>query len=66
MKDEEIYYQRAWHESGMDFNEFSLEKALTGAGLWYTAGAFTLPKIKDGRVYKNMSEVRGDRHICTK
>ena len=24
--------QRAWHGSGMDFSEFSLEKALTGAG----------------------------------
>lgn len=30
MKDEEIYYQRAWHGSSMDFNEFSLEKDLTG------------------------------------
>lgn len=31
-EDEETYYQRAWHGSGMDFNEFNLGKALTRAG----------------------------------
>lgn len=28
----QTFDQRAWHGSGMDFNEFNLEKALTGAG----------------------------------
>ena len=27
----QTFYQRAWHGSSMDFNEFSLEKELTGA-----------------------------------
>lgn len=28
----QTFDQRAWHGSGMDFNEFNLGKALTGAG----------------------------------
>ena len=28
----QTFDQRAWHGSGMDFNEFNLEKDLTGAG----------------------------------
>ena len=38
----QTFDQRAWHGSGMDFNEFNPGKALTGAGIWYTAGVFTL------------------------
>ena len=41
-KENKIFNQRAWHGSGMDFNEFNLEKALIGPGIWYMAGAFTL------------------------
>ena len=41
------YAQRAWHGSGMDFNEFTPEKALTGAGDM-VHGRFTLLKTKDG------------------
>ena len=60
------FNQRAWHGSGMDFNEFNLEKALNGSGDWYTAGALTRSRTKDDQVYKNMLEVRGYRHTCTK
>ena len=28
-KEKDTFYQRAWNGSGMDFNEFNLEKALT-------------------------------------
>ena len=50
---------------GMDFNEFSLEKVLTGAGDMIH-GRFTLLKKKTARMYKNTPKVRGYRHICTK
>ena len=43
----QTFDQRAWHGSGMDFNEFTPEKALTGAGDM-VHGRFTLLKTKDG------------------
>lgn len=43
----QTFDQRAWHGSGMDFNEFNPEKALTGAGDM-VHGRFTLLKTKDG------------------
>lgn len=46
-KDNTTYYQCAWHGSGMDFNEFNLEKPLTGAGD-VIHGRFILLKTKDG------------------
>ena len=53
MKDEEIYYQRAWYGSGMDFNEFSLEMDLTGAGgMVHGCGIYTAENKKTARVYK--------------
>ena len=39
----QTFDQCAWHGSGMDFNEFSLEKVLTGAGDMIH-GRFTLLK----------------------
>ena len=47
-KDGTTFDQRAWHGSGMDFNEFNLKRPLPVPGIWYTAGAFTRPKQKDG------------------
>ena len=43
----QTFNQRAWHGSGMDFNEFNLEKPLPAPGIWYMVGAFTLLKTKD-------------------
>ena len=34
----QTFDQRAWHGSGMDFNEFNLEKPLPAPGIWYMAG----------------------------
>lgn len=42
----QTFDQRAWHGSGMDFNEFNLEKPLPAPGIWYMAGAFTRLKTK--------------------
>ena len=56
-KDNTNYYQRAWHGSGMDFNEFNPEKALTGAGDM-VHGRFTLLKTM-ARVYKKHAKSKG-------
>ena len=41
--------QRAWHGSGMDFNEFNLDKALTGAGdMVHGWGIYTAKNKKNG------------------
>lgn len=54
------YAQRAWHGSGMDFNEFNLEKALTGAGdMVHGRGIYTAKNKQTARVYKNTPKVRG-------
>lgn len=66
-KDGTTFDQRAWHGSGMDFNEFNLEKALTGAGdMVHGRGIYTAKNKQTARVYKNTPKVRGYRHICTK
>ncbi|MBF1348038.1 MAG: hypothetical protein HXM63_07970 [Megasphaera micronuciformis] len=54
------YAQRAWHGSGMDFNEFNLEKALTGAGgMVHGCGIYTAENKKTARVYKKHAESKG-------
>ena len=52
-KEKGTFNQRAWHGSGMDFNEFNLEKALTGAGdMVHGWGIYTAENKKTARVYK--------------
>lgn len=59
MKDEEIYYQRAWHGRGMDFNEFRLEKDLTGA-MVHGWGIYTAENKKTAQeAYKKISRRQG-------
>lgn len=62
----QTFDQRAWHGSGMDFNEFNLEKALTGAGDM-VHGRFTRLKTKrrPGHI-KNTQKVKDYRHTSTK
>ena len=63
----QTFDQCAWHGSGMDFNEFNPEKALTGAGdMIHGRGIYTAKNKQTARVYKNTPKVRGYRHICTK
>lgn len=57
----QTFDQRAWHGSGMDFNEFNPEKTLTGAGDMVHG-----QEQKMAQAYKNTPKVRGYRHICTK
>ena len=62
-----IFDQCAWHGSGMDFNKFNLEKALTGAGdMVHGRSIYTAKNKQTARVYKNTPKVMGYRHICTK
>lgn len=63
----QTFDQRAWHGSGMDFNEFNLEKPLPAPGIWYMAGAFTRLKTKrrPGCI-KNTQKVKDYRHTSTK
>ena len=59
-EDKETYYQRAWHGSGMDFNEFNLEKALTGAGdMVHGWGIYTAKNKKTARAYKKHAKSKG-------
>lgn len=52
--------QRAWHGSGMDFNKFNPEKALTGAGgMVHGCGIYTAENKKTARVYKKHAESKG-------
>ena len=62
----QTFDQRAWHGSGMDFNKFNLEKALTGAGDM-VHGRFTRLKTKrrPGHI-KNTQKVKDYRHTSTK
>lgn len=53
-------YQRAWHGSGMDFNEFNLEKALTGAGdMVHGWGIYTAKNKKTAKAYKKHAKSKG-------
>ena len=53
MKKYQTFNQRAWHGSGMDFNEFSLEKDLTsGVGMVHGRGIYTAKNKKTAREYK--------------
>ncbi len=59
-EDEGTYYQRAWHGSGMDFNEFNLEKALTGAGdMVHGWGIYTAKNKKTAQAYKKHAKSKG-------
>lgn len=59
-EDEDTYYQRAWHGSGMDFNEFNLEKALTGAGdMVHGWGIYTAKNKKTAQAYKKHAKSKG-------
>ena len=59
-EDEETYYQRAWHGSGTDFNEFNLEKALTGAGdMVHGWGIYTAKNKKTAQAYKKHAKSKG-------
>lgn len=63
----QTFDQRAWHGSGMDFNEFNPGKALTGAGdMVHGWSIYTAKNKQTAQVYKNTPKVRGYRHICTK
>lgn len=54
------YAQRAWHGSGMDFNEFNLEKALTGAGdMVHGWGIYTAKNKKTAQAYKKYAKNKG-------
>lgn len=59
-EDEDTYYQRAWHGSGTDFNEFNLEKALTGAGdMVHGWGIYTAKNKKTAQAYKKHAKSKG-------
>ena len=59
-EDKETYYQRAWHGSGMDFNKFNLEKALTGAGdMVHGWGIYTAKNKKTAQAYKKHAKNKG-------
>lgn len=52
--------QRAWHGSDMDFNEFNLEKALTGAGdMVHGWGIYTAKNKKTAQAYKKHAKSKG-------
>lgn len=54
------YAQRAWHGSGMDFNEFNLEKALTGTGdMVHGWGIYTAKNKKTAQAYKKHAKSKG-------
>ena len=59
-KDSTTFNQRAWHGSGMDFNEFNLEKALTGAGdMVHGWGIYTAKNKKTAKAYKKHAKNKG-------
>ena len=59
-KDGATFDQRAWHGSGMDFNEFNLEKALTGAGdMVHGWGIYTAKNKKTAQAYKKHAKSKG-------
>ncbi|MBF1342943.1 MAG: hypothetical protein HXM62_05260 [Megasphaera micronuciformis] len=54
MKTGTTFNQRAWHGSGMDFNEFNLKKAITGAGDMVHG-----QNKKTAQVYKKYAKSKG-------
>ena len=59
-KEKDTFNQRAWHGSGMDFNEFNLEKALTGAGdMVHGWGIYTAKNKKTAQAYKKHAQSKG-------
>lgn len=59
-ENQQTFNQRAWHGSGMDFNEFSLEKALTGAGdMVHGWGIYTAKNKKTAQAYKKHAKSKG-------
>lgn len=59
-KEKGTFDQRAWHGSGMDFNEFNLEKALTGAGdMVHGWGIYTAKNKKTAQAYKKHAKNKG-------
>lgn len=59
-KDGATFNQRAWHGSGMDFNEFNLKKALTGAGdMVHGWGIYTAKNKKTAQAYKKHAKSKG-------
>lgn len=56
----QTFDQRAWHGSGMDFNEFNLEKALTGAGdMVHGWGIYTAKNKRTAQAYKKHAKSKG-------
>lgn len=56
----QTFDQRAWHGSGMDFNEFNLGKALTGAGdMVHGWGIYTAKNKKTAQAYKKHAKSKG-------
>lgn len=56
----QTFDQRAWHGSGMDFNEFNLEKAFTGAGdMVHGWGIYTAKNKKTAQAYKKHAKSKG-------
>ena len=59
-KEKGTFNQRVWHGSGMDFNEFNLEKALTGAGdMVHGWGIYTAKNKKTAQAYKKHAKSKG-------
>ena len=59
-KEKDTFDQRAWHGSGTDFNEFNLEKALTGAGdMVHGWGIYTAKNKKTAQAYKKHAKSKG-------
>ena len=59
-ENQQTFDQRAWHGSGMDFNEFNLEKALTGAGdMVHGWGIYTAKNKKTAQAYKKHAKSKG-------
>ena len=59
-ENQQTFDQRAWHGSGMDFNEFNLEKALTGAGdMVHGWGIYTAKNKKTAKAYKKHAKSKG-------
>lgn len=59
-KEKGTFDQRAWHGSGTDFNEFNLEKALTGAGdMVHGWGIYTAKNKKTAQAYKKHAKSKG-------
>ena len=59
-ENQQTFDQRAWHGSGMDFNEFNLEKALTGAGdMVHGWSIYTTKNKKTARAYKKHAKSKG-------